>query len=112
MKFSTGLSGRQELAPELRRARLKKTPLITVEFYGVPRQRAGRAELAVRAGQLGEALHAIQQACPKLGDLINADGRLASHYLLSIDGAGFVTDMAETLESGARVLLLSADAGG
>jgi molybdopterin converting factor small subunit len=91
---------------------LKKTPLITVEFYGVPRQRAGRPELAVRAAQLGEALHAVQQACPKLSDLINADGRLASHYLLSIDGAGFVTDMDETLESGARVLLLSADAGG
>ena len=83
-----------------------------MEFYGVPRQRAGRAELAVRAARLGEALHAVRQACPKLGDLINADGRLAPHYLLSINGAGFVTDMAEALESGTRVLLLSADAGG
>jgi hypothetical protein len=91
---------------------LKKPPLITVEFYGVPRQRAGQAELSVRATRLREALHAVQQACPKLADLINADGRLAPHYLLSIDGVGFVTDMAETLESGSRVLLLSADAGG
>ena len=30
------------------------TDLVTVEFYGVPRQRAGRAELAVAAGTVAE----------------------------------------------------------
>jgi len=91
---------------------LQKMPTITVEFYGMPRQRAGRAELCVRARRIGEALLAVKQACPKLADLTNADGRLAPHYLLSIDGIGFVSDMTQALESGTRVLLLSADAGG
>ena len=70
---------------------------------------AGDGKIMVR-GPL--ALLAVKQACPKLADLTNADGRLAPHYLLSIDGVGFVSDMTQALESGTRVLLLSADAGG
>jgi molybdopterin converting factor small subunit len=91
---------------------LNKTPTITVEFYGIPRQRAGRPELSVRARRIGEVLRAVKQACPKLADLTNADGGLAPHYLLSIDGNDFVTDLTQVLQSGTRLLLLSADAGG
>jgi hypothetical protein len=84
----------------------------TVEFYGVPRARAGRAELRVRARTAGEAVAAVVAACPALAGLRTADGRLAPQYLLSLDGERFVTDLAEPLPSGARLLLLSADAGG
>ncbi len=86
--------------------------LVTVEFYGVPRQRAGRPELAVAARTVGELLAAVEAACPGLAGLRRPDGRLAPHYLLSLDGREFVTDVGQELRPGERVLLLSADAGG
>ena len=61
-------------------------PTVTVEFFGLPRARAGRAELTVAATTAGEALMAIAVACPALADLNRPDGRLAPHYLLSLDG--------------------------
>jgi hypothetical protein len=85
---------------------------VTVEFYGVPRQRSGRAELAVAAGSVAECLAGVEQACPQLAGLVRPDGRLSPHYLLSLDGEQFVTDLRQKLPPGSRVLLLSADAGG
>jgi hypothetical protein len=86
--------------------------LVTVEFYGVPRQRAGRAEMPIMAGTVAELLAVVERDCPGLAGLRRSDGRLAAHYLLSIDGRQFVTDMGQVLRPGDRVLLLSADAGG
>jgi hypothetical protein len=86
--------------------------LITVEFFGIPRQRAGRSELAVRARTVAEVLAAVAQVCPDLAGVVSPDGRLQGHYLLSIDGQRFVTDTHEALRPGERVLLLSADVGG
>jgi molybdopterin converting factor small subunit len=86
--------------------------LVTVEFFGVPRQRAGRPELAVAARSVGELLKAVELACPGLAGLRRPDGRLSGHYLLSIDGRRFVSDIGQALQPGDRVLLLSADAGG
>jgi molybdopterin converting factor small subunit len=86
--------------------------LVTVEFFGVPRQRAGRAELAVAARTVAEVLEAVERACPGLAGLRGPDGRLAGHYLLSIDGRQFVSDVRQEVRPGERVLLLSADAGG
>jgi molybdopterin converting factor small subunit len=85
---------------------------VTVEFFGIPRQRAGRAELAVEADTLLQALAAVQRACPGLTGLVRPDGRLAPHYLVSVDGRRFVSEAEERLPAGARLLLLSADAGG
>jgi len=86
--------------------------LVTVEFYGVPRQRAGRAELAVAARTVAELLEAVERACPGLMGLRRPDGRLAAHYLLSIEGRQFVTEVGQELRPGDRILLLSADAVG
>jgi len=86
--------------------------LVTVEFFGIPRQRAGRAELTVAARTIADLLEAIERACPGLAGLRRPDGRLAAHYLLSMEGRHFVSDMAWELRPGDRVLLLSADAGG
>jgi molybdopterin converting factor small subunit len=86
--------------------------LVTIEFFGIPRQRAGRAELAVPAGTVSELLESVERSCPELTGLRQADGRLAPHYLLSIDGQQFVTDLQQKLRPGERLLLLSADAGG
>jgi molybdopterin converting factor small subunit len=86
--------------------------LVTVEFFGIPRQRAGCAELTVSAGTVSELLQRVEQSCPELKGLRQADGRLSPHYLLSLDGQCFVTDMEQELQPGDRLLLLSADAGG
>jgi len=86
--------------------------MVTVEFFGIPRQRAGRAELTVPAGTVAELLAAVERACPALAGLVQPGGRLPGHYLLSIDGQRFVRDPGERLQPGERILLLSADAGG
>jgi molybdopterin converting factor small subunit len=86
--------------------------LITIEFFGIPRQRAGRAELTVDADTATAALAQVAAACPDLGELVTSDGRLARQYLLSVDGERFVADLADPLPAGTRLLLLSADAGG
>lgn len=86
---------------------------VTVEFFGIPRQRAGRADLLVsQAGTVRELLDCLRKECPQLNDLVKENGRLARHYLLSLDGREFVTDLSQILPAGSRVLLLSADAGG
>jgi hypothetical protein len=85
---------------------------VTVELYGIPRQRAGRAELAVPVGTMAEVLTAVADACPGLNGLVEADGRLSPHYLISIDGRRFVTDLSERLSPRERMLILSADSGG
>jgi molybdopterin converting factor small subunit len=85
---------------------------VTVEFFGVPRLRAGRTELAVSAGSAADVLAAVEHACPALAGLVRPGGTLAPHYLLSLNGRRFLADLAEPLPPGARVLLLSADAGG
>jgi molybdopterin converting factor small subunit len=85
---------------------------ITVEFYGIPRKRAGQAAVSVRATNISELLRAIRAACPGLDDLCDDEGALSRHYLLSLNGERFVAGTDVALADGARVLLLSADPGG
>jgi hypothetical protein len=85
---------------------------VTVEFFGVPRLRAGRAEVQVPAGSVAEMLAVVERMCPRLAGLVQGDGRLAPHYLLSLDGQQFVADLRLSVKPGTRLLLLSADAGG
>jgi molybdopterin converting factor small subunit len=88
----------------------EQTP-ITVELFGIPRRRAGRAEVRLPVGTVAETLRALEQTCPGLTGLIE-DNRLSRHYLLSLDGRHFVSDLDLPLKPGAHLLLLSADAGG
>jgi len=88
------------------------TSEVIVEFFGVPRLRAGRSELRVAAGSVAEVLAQVERACLGLVGLVGADGRVAPHYLLSVDGQHFVTDLEAVIGTGRRLLLLSADAGG
>jgi molybdopterin converting factor small subunit len=86
--------------------------MITVEFYGIPRRRAGRAALTVAAGTAADALAAVERACPQLRGLVGPDGRLDPHFLLSRNGQEFLTELDRPLCPDDRLLLLSADAGG
>jgi molybdopterin converting factor small subunit len=87
-------------------------PQVTLEFFGIPRLRAGRPHLTVAAATVGAALAAAVRDCPGLAGLLGADGRLDRHYLLSRDGREFLTDPARPLADGDRLVLLSADVGG
>lgn len=91
---------------------IASSTLVTVEFYGIPRRRAGRDTVCVEAGTIVQVLNAVERMCPALAGLVEANGQLSPHYLISLDGNGFVTDLQQALPAGARVLLLSADAGG
>lgn len=84
---------------------------VTVEFYGVPRRRAGRAEVRVTGRTVGEVLAAVGRVCPELSNLVAA-GRIDPHYLVSLGGECFVADLHQALRCGDRLLVLSADPGG
>jgi hypothetical protein len=87
-------------------------PSIIVEFFGIPRERAGRTELAVAPGSLAEILQSVEQQCPRLVNLRTPEGGINPHYRISLDGERFLTDVAEVLVAQSHVLILSADAGG
>jgi molybdopterin converting factor small subunit len=82
-----------------------------VEFFGVPRQRAGISELEVRADTLGELLGTLAARIPSLGEFINAD-RLHPSFAANLNGDRFVDDPGTRLGADDCVLILSADAGG
>src|SRR5207302_5015611 len=73
---------------------------VIVEFFGIPRQRAGCAELRLTARTVADLLARVEERCPKLRGLITGQGRLTKEFLVSINGERFVTDVREELESG------------
>ncbi len=86
-----------------------------VEFFGVPRERAGLAELDVNAGTLGQLLGTLADRLPSLGKFISADrtgARLHPAFIASLNGDRFVSDPGTPLAQDDHVLILSADAGG
>ena len=48
---------------------MEESATVTVEFHGMPRQRAGRAELVERAGAVADILATVKTACNGLADL-------------------------------------------
>jgi molybdopterin converting factor small subunit len=69
-----------------------------VEFLGVPRQRAGVAELVVEAGTLGQLLETLSDRLPS--------------FVANLNGDEFISDPGTPLRADDYVLILSADAGG
>jgi molybdopterin converting factor small subunit len=82
-----------------------------VEFFGIPRERAGVSELEVDAGTLGELLDTLASRFPSLGELLACDGAESS-IAVNLNGDLFVRDPETRLAEDDHVLLLSADAGG
>ena len=87
-------------------------PRITVELYGLPRQRAGVEVCHVAPGRLGAVVAALATALPGLVPDIIRDGRITEHALLAIDGQVSVTDPATDVPAGTVLVLISAQAGG
>jgi molybdopterin converting factor small subunit len=82
-----------------------------VEFLGLPRERAGVAEVDVDADTLGQLLDALASRFPALADLVRG-GRLHPACTANVNGDRFVTDPRTALQDDDCVLILSADAGG
>ena len=82
-----------------------------VEFLGVPRERAGVAEMDVEAKTLGGLLETLATCMPGLAELIAVD-RLHSSLAASLNGDRFISDPETPLSDEDCVLILSADAGG
>jgi molybdopterin converting factor small subunit len=82
-----------------------------VEFFGVPRARAGVSELEVHADTLGQLLGVLAERMPSLSELIK-DDRLHPAFVANLNGDRFVTDPGTPLRADDSVLILSADAGG
>jgi molybdopterin converting factor small subunit len=87
------------------------TQIMHVEFFGVPRQRAGISNLEVHANTLGHLLGTLAAQIPSLGELISVD-RLNSSFIANLNGDRFVSDPGTPLSEDDRILILSADAGG
>lgn len=82
-----------------------------VEFLGVPRERAGIAEIDVEADTLGRLLETLATRMPGLAELIAVD-RLHPSLAASLNGDRFISDPKTPLLDEDCVLILSADAGG
>lgn len=87
-------------------------PRITVEFFGIPRERSGVPAVEIEAGQLGEALSEVGRRLPALEGECLESGRLLPGFLVSLNAREFTTDPTTPLRDGDCVLILSADAGG
>lgn len=82
-----------------------------VEFFGVPRQRAGVAQIEIPADTLGRLLEKLASEIPSMRELIVGD-RLQASIVANLNGDRFVSDPETVLNQGDRLLILSADAGG
>ena len=85
---------------------------VFVEFFSIPRERAGVAEAEVDAETLAEAYVELERRFPALSGRCLKDGRLLPGYLANINGAEFTGDPQRKLQDGDTLLLLSADVGG
>ena len=89
---------------------------LSVEFFGIARQRAGvaRAEIVLPQKQatLRDVFTHLIAAFPSLSGECIAEGRLRSGFSANVGGERFVSDPATILTENDCLLILSADAGG
>jgi molybdopterin converting factor small subunit len=99
------------LIPRWRNANISDDIVMQVEFFGVPRERAGVAAVDVQAGTLGQLLSALATTLPSFAEFVAGD-RLHPSFSANLNGNEFVSDPATPLGEDDCVLILSADAGG
>lgn len=85
---------------------------ITVEFFGIPRLRAGVSSVQIDAASIGEAFDRLAPQFPRWADECLADGRLKPVYLANLNARTFVADRSHPLKDGDHLLILAADIGG
>ncbi len=82
-----------------------------VEFFGIPRERAGLSEVEIEARTLGQLLGMLSERFPSFADLMTARG-LHPSLAANLNGELFVSDLATALAADDHLLILSADVGG
>jgi molybdopterin converting factor small subunit len=89
---------------------------VLIEFYGIPRARAGQASATIETNgdplDLGSLLVELGRQFPALASECFEANRLKSGYAANLDGGRFISDPRTPLRDGASVLILSSDAGG
>lgn len=85
---------------------------VTIELFGVPRLRAGTAQVEVAAATIGQALQALTRQCPALAGDVVEDDRPHPSCRLSLNAERFVSDPTVPLMDGDTLIVLSADVGG
>jgi molybdopterin converting factor small subunit len=90
--------------------------VVRIEFYGIPRRRAGVAHTTLELRQdptrLGEVLKDLAARFPQLGADCVVGERLRLGYTANLSGRAFVTDPETHVRAGDSLLILHADAGG
>ncbi len=89
---------------------------VTVEFFGIARERAGRPDVEVCVGvdstRLGDVLLEVAERLPALvGECLSGE-RPQAGFLVNINARQFLTDPDTPVHAGDHVLLMTADAGG
>ena len=80
---------------------------VKVEFYGIPRARAGVTETISQGSSVGDVLEDLARRLPQLANAC-IDGRnLKSGYTLNLKGDRFLTDPQTPLADGDVLLYLS-----
>ncbi len=86
--------------------------LIQVEFFGIPRARAGVEKVQASGDCLGDVLADLAVRFPDLAETCIEDRHLRAGYTANLRGERFVTDPETQLSDGDTLLLLNLDAGG
>jgi hypothetical protein len=92
-----------------------ETVSIRVEFYGIPRIRAGVAVTTLETTDvqsLGDVLQRLAVQFPRLVPECIADRRLVAPYTANINGDRFVTNPQTLVPNDAALLIMASDAGG
>ncbi len=92
---------------------------VTVEFYGIARERVGRDHLDIEGNSLSEVLSELgaqfpefARDCLSTGDNESGVKTLNRLFIASLGEDRFVSDPQTPLVEGDCLLILSADAGG
>jgi molybdopterin converting factor small subunit len=85
---------------------------VAVEFFGIPRARAGLAQTSAVGANLGDVLADLAAKFPSLGETCIKGRSLRPGFIVNLGAERFVTLPETPLREGDTVLLLSLDAGG
>ena len=86
--------------------------MVVIEFFGIPRLRAGTNMAWLNAETVAQALRELGRLYPTLADDCLAVGNVPAAYRLSLNADRFVSDPETPLSDGDTLLLMSADVGG
>jgi hypothetical protein len=91
----------------------ESTEELWVEFYGIPRLRAGVSEVRLpRVPVLGDLVLALCQRFPDFARECAQGNQLSATCTANLDGKRFVRDPQTPLAGVSTVLILSTDSGG